>query len=76
MSWGLAHRASETAFLAKGQDTLSYTRQCAPQFLQLRSRLENRDITRFSLALCRAGGSRGVPASAPTISPMLISSKP
>eukprot|EP00961_Rhodomonas_salina_P034486 464468-Rhodomonas_salina.2 len=40
-------------------------RVSTPQFIQLRSRFEHRTTVRLSLALCRAGGSRGLPASAP-----------
>eukprot|EP00961_Rhodomonas_salina_P291545 3932096-Rhodomonas_salina.1 len=65
MSWGLAHRAAEKTFIAKGLDTVSPTTgKYSHQFLQLRSRFRHRNITRLSLALCRAGGSRGLPARA------------
>eukprot|EP00961_Rhodomonas_salina_P109069 1468395-Rhodomonas_salina.1 len=40
------------------------TGQSFPQFLQLRPRFEHCNTARLSLALCRAGGSRGLPASA------------
>eukprot|EP00961_Rhodomonas_salina_P267542 3615029-Rhodomonas_salina.1 len=52
--------------MAKGLDTVSpATGKYSPQFLQHRSRLEHRNTARLSLALCRAGGSRGLPASTP-----------
>eukprot|EP00961_Rhodomonas_salina_P117357 1579823-Rhodomonas_salina.1 len=51
MGWGLAHRAAEKAFMAKGLDTVSPTTgKYSPQFLQLRSRLEHRNTARLSLA--------------------------
>eukprot|EP00961_Rhodomonas_salina_P074623 1001986-Rhodomonas_salina.1 len=66
MSWGLAHPAAEKAFLLRGLNTVSPTTgKCSQQFLQLRSRFEYCNTTRLSLALCRAGGSHGLPASAP-----------
>eukprot|EP00961_Rhodomonas_salina_P114415 1539869-Rhodomonas_salina.1 len=38
MSWGLAHRAAEKAFLARGLNTVSPTTgKYSPQFLQLRA---------------------------------------
>eukprot|EP00961_Rhodomonas_salina_P259868 3511823-Rhodomonas_salina.1 len=66
MSWVLAHRAAEKAFLARGLNTVSPTTgKYSPQFLQLRSCFEHRNTARLSLALCRGGCSRGLPASAP-----------
>eukprot|EP00961_Rhodomonas_salina_P080360 1081132-Rhodomonas_salina.1 len=66
MSWGLAHRAAEKAFLARGLNTVSPTTgKYSLQFLQLRARFEHSNTACLSPALCRAGGSRGLPASAP-----------
>eukprot|EP00961_Rhodomonas_salina_P141501 1905349-Rhodomonas_salina.2 len=64
MSWGLAHRAAVKALLAQGLDTVSpSTGQYSQQLLQLRSCFGHRNTASLSLALCRAGGSRGLPAS-------------
>eukprot|EP00961_Rhodomonas_salina_P200203 2700635-Rhodomonas_salina.6 len=62
MSWGLAHRAAEEA---KGLDTVCPTTgQYSLQFLQLCLRFEHCKTASLSLALCQAGGSRCLPASA------------
>eukprot|EP00961_Rhodomonas_salina_P084400 1133898-Rhodomonas_salina.1 len=59
---GLLRRLSRPG----GLDTVSPTSgQYCPQFLQLRSSFEHRNLARLSLALCRAGSSRGLPASVP-----------
>lgn len=66
MSFGLAHRAAEAYFVAHGLDAVSPTSgKLTPAFLLRRSNYEHRFTSRLSLALCRAAGSRGVPASAP-----------
>eukprot|EP00961_Rhodomonas_salina_P286364 3869516-Rhodomonas_salina.4 len=66
MSWGLAHRAAEKAFVAQGLDTVSPTTgqyQYSQQFLQLLSRFEHCNTASLSLALCQAGGSHSLPAT-------------
>eukprot|EP00961_Rhodomonas_salina_P163347 2200105-Rhodomonas_salina.1 len=64
MSWGLG---LQRRLSWPGVWTLTLspsTGKYSLQFLQPRSRFEHRNAARLSLALCRAGGSRGVPASA------------
>eukprot|EP00961_Rhodomonas_salina_P195786 2643000-Rhodomonas_salina.4 len=61
------HRAAEAYFVAhaSGLDAVSPTSgKFTPAFLQRRSSYEHRFTSRLSLALCRAAGSRWVPASA------------
>eukprot|EP00961_Rhodomonas_salina_P090161 1212669-Rhodomonas_salina.1 len=58
MSWGLAHRAAEKAFLARGLKTVSPTTgKYSQHFLQLHACFEHSITACLSLALCRAGGS-------------------
>eukprot|EP00961_Rhodomonas_salina_P211256 2852706-Rhodomonas_salina.1 len=66
MSWNLAHQAAKKVFMVKGMDTVSPTiGKYSPQFLQLHSSLKHCNTACPSLALCRAGCSRGLPASEP-----------
>eukprot|EP00961_Rhodomonas_salina_P088419 1188883-Rhodomonas_salina.1 len=66
VAMSLAHRAAEKAFLARCLNTVSpITGKYSQQFLQLRASFEHRNTASLSLALCSAGGCRGLPASAP-----------
>eukprot|EP00961_Rhodomonas_salina_P098390 1324068-Rhodomonas_salina.2 len=70
LSRELARRASDHHFLSRGWNPVNpLTGKPTSAYLSHLSRTVQRFLSRLSLALCRAAGSRGLPANAPHYQP-------
>eukprot|EP00961_Rhodomonas_salina_P265678 3591045-Rhodomonas_salina.1 len=77
MSWGLAHRAAEKAFLARGLNAVSPTTgKYSPQFQQLRARFEHCNTARLSLARAALAALVAYPLARLTTAPTPTAPKP